>query len=192
MQLCLCQALEGGAAEGPDSFLAQVAAVRAERMTSRLGGEAWMHVAMLAWLASELQNFRELIVPTVGERLQHLQLRQRAKPTHACDCTSYLAAADMTSGSLACPHAWSAQSTVTVLELVDGTTTSWKAEGLSSPDASWERMVRLLHVVVLPCRSNLTVLSEVVVLKLLRHLVLLLSRRISRGPCPRREMTFLD
>ena len=75
MQLCLCQALEGGAAEGPDSFLAQVAEVRAERMTSRLGGEAWMHVAMLAWLASELQHLRELIVPTVGERLQHLQLR---------------------------------------------------------------------------------------------------------------------
>ena len=36
-QLCLCQALEGGAAKGPDSFLAQVAAVRAERMTSSIG-----------------------------------------------------------------------------------------------------------------------------------------------------------
>jgi len=82
------------------------------------------------------------------------------------------------------------KNTAAGLVLVDGKPRSRKAEELRSPNASWES-VCLSHVVVLLCRSNLTVLSEVAVLKLLCHLVLLLSNFARAVPAPRSDASQL-
>ena len=75
-QPCLGQAREVRVAESAHPLFAEVAGIGEEWMTSQLRGEGRMHAAMLAWPAGELQNLRELLCSTIGERLQDLQVRQ--------------------------------------------------------------------------------------------------------------------